>query len=103
MDKLFAVLDGGTQNVKAFLIDANGFVRAEKIYPAVPYTSSKVDFAEQDAESYLALAKKAMREVVKGAPQDALYEEVYKSVYPSLKNLYHKIDEIVKFKNYQRR
>ncbi len=34
---------------------------------------------------------------------DALYEEVYKSVYPSLKNLYHKIDEIIKFKNYQRR
>ena len=73
MDKLFAVLDGGTQNVKAFLIDANGFVRAKKIYPAVPYTSSEVDFAEQDAESYLALAKKAMREVVKGVPQDALY------------------------------
>ena len=51
MDKLFAVLDGGTQNVKAFLIDANGFVRSKKIYPAVPYISSEVDFAEQDAES----------------------------------------------------
>jgi sugar (pentulose or hexulose) kinase len=72
MEKLFAVIDAGTQNVKAFVINEKGAVLTKAIFPTVPYFSSEVDFAEQDALSYLTLVKKAMKAAVKDIPKDKI-------------------------------
>ncbi|MBE0480459.1 MAG: FGGY-family carbohydrate kinase [Dehalococcoidia bacterium] len=72
--KHFIVIDGGTQNIKAFIIDENGnFIHGESV-PANHYTAPQPGFAELDAEEYL----KRTMEVVAGlmrtssVPKDSL-------------------------------
>ncbi len=65
--KHFIVIDGGTQNVKAFVFDLNGNVISKSVFPVAPYFSVAPYFAEQDAEKYLAIVKKTVREAVKNS------------------------------------
>lgn len=51
--KHFIVLDGGMQNIKAFVFNEYGEIVSSFIEPVVPYFSKKPEFAEQDAEKYV--------------------------------------------------
>ena len=62
--KYFIVIDGGTQNIKAFVFDEKGNVISKAIHPVTPYFSPHPDFAEQDAEQYLAIVKEMTKKAV---------------------------------------
>ena len=51
--KHFIVIDGGTQNIKAFIFDEKGNEVCGEAHPFSPYFAVQPDFAEQDAEEYL--------------------------------------------------
>ncbi len=72
--KYFIVIDGGTQNIKAFIFDEKGDEVYGEAYPVTPYFSVKPGFAEQDAEKYLEITKKVTRSVVENShvPKDEL-------------------------------
>ena len=63
--KYFIVIDGGTQNIKAFIFDERGNEVAAGIHPVSPYFSTQPDFAEQDAEHYLTITKEVTRNMIK--------------------------------------
>lgn len=62
--KHFIVIDGGTQNIKAFIFNENGVEVLGKVHPVVPYFSTSPDFAEQDMEAYVAILKKITKELI---------------------------------------
>ena len=72
--KHFIVIDGGTQNIKAFIFDEKGNEVHGEAYPVSPYFASQPDFAEQDAEAYLRITQKVTKSVVEnsGVPRDEL-------------------------------
>lgn len=62
--KYFIVIDGGTQNIKAFIIDENGNEVSSQAQPVSPYFSTQPDFAEQDAEEYLRITQSVTKKAV---------------------------------------
>jgi len=72
--KYFIVIDGGTQNIKAFIFDEKGDEVYGEAYPVTPYFSVKPGFAEQDAEKYLEITQKVTRSVVENShvPKDEI-------------------------------
>ena len=72
--KYFIVIDGGTQNIKAFIFDEKGNEVYGEAYPVSPYFTTQPDFAEQDAEAYLRITQKVTKSVVEnsGVPRDEL-------------------------------
>src|SRR4030043_1077691 len=62
--KNFIVIDGGTQNVKAFIFDENGNEVHGESSPVAPYFALQPDFAEQDAAAYLQIAQKVTTRAV---------------------------------------
>ena len=70
--KYFIVIDGGTQNIKAFIFDERGNEVCGEAYPVNPYFATQPDFAEQDAEEYLRITKKVTKSVVENShvPRD---------------------------------
>ncbi|MEA1872597.1 MAG: FGGY family carbohydrate kinase, partial [Chloroflexota bacterium] len=65
--KHFIVIDGGTQNIKAFIFDQNGNEVHGESSPVAPYFTVQPDFAEQDAEAYLQIARKITRSMVQNS------------------------------------
>ena len=65
--KHFIVIDGGTQNIKAFVFDEKGNEIHGESSPVTPYVALQPDFAEQDAEAYLGIAQKVTRSVVQNS------------------------------------
>jgi sugar (pentulose or hexulose) kinase len=65
--KHFIVIDGGTQNIKAFIFDENGNEIHGKSSPVAPYFAVQPDFAEQDAEAYLRIVQDVTRSVVQNS------------------------------------
>lgn len=63
--KYFIVIDGGTQNIKAFVFDEKGNEIFKGMHSVTPYFSVQPDFAEQDAEQYLSIVKEVTKKVVK--------------------------------------
>lgn len=72
--KYFIVIDGGTQNIKAFIFDEKGNEVCGESHPVSPYFSTQPDFAEQDAEEYLRITQRVTRNVVRnsGVPKEDL-------------------------------
>jgi len=72
--KYFVVIDGGTQNIKAFIFDEKGNEVYGAGVPVNPYSSPQPNFAEQDAETYLRIAQEVTKSVVEksGVPKDQL-------------------------------
>ncbi len=72
--KYFIVIDGGTQNIKAFIFDEKGNEVYGEACPVTPYFSTQPGFAEQDAEKYLEITEKVTRSVVENShvPKDDL-------------------------------
>jgi sugar (pentulose or hexulose) kinase len=72
--KHFIVIDGGTQNIKAFIFDENGNEVHGESSPVTPYFAPQPDFAEQDGEAYLWIAQEVTRSVVRNSrvPADTL-------------------------------
>src|SRR5512136_2349300 len=72
--KYFVVIDGGTQNIKAFIFDEKGNEVCGAGIPVNPYSAPQPNFAEQDAETYLRIAQEVTRSVVEksGVPKDQL-------------------------------
>ena len=72
--KYFIVIDGGTQNIKAFIFDEKGNEVYGEAYPVTPYFSVQPGFAEQDAEKYLEITQKVTRSVVENShvPKDEI-------------------------------
>jgi sugar (pentulose or hexulose) kinase len=72
--KHFIVIDGGTQNIKAFVFDENGNEVHGESSPVTPYFAVQPDFAEQDAEAYLQITQKVTRSAVQNShvPADTL-------------------------------
>jgi len=72
--KYFIVIDGGTQNIKAFIFDEKGNEVYGEACPVTPYFSTQPGFAEQDAEKYLEITEKVTRSVVENShvPKDEL-------------------------------
>jgi len=70
----FIVIDGGTQNIKAFIFDENGNEVHGESSPVTPYLAVRPDFAEQDAEVYLQITQKVTRSLVQnsGISEDTL-------------------------------
>jgi sugar (pentulose or hexulose) kinase len=62
--KYFVVIDGGTQNIKAFIFDEVGNEVHGESSPVTPYFAVQPDFAEQDAEAYLRIVQKVTRSAV---------------------------------------
>ena len=65
--KHFIVIDGGTQNIKAFIFDENGNEIHGESSPVAPYFALQPDFAEQDAEAYLGITQQVTRSVVQNS------------------------------------
>lgn len=65
--KHFIVLDGGTQNIKAFVFNEYGEIVSSFIEPVVPYFSKKPEFAEQDAEKYVSVMANVTKEALRRA------------------------------------
>jgi sugar (pentulose or hexulose) kinase len=65
--KHFIVIDGGTQNIKAFIFDQNGNEVHGESSPVAPYFALQPDFAEQDAEAYLRITQEVTRSVLKNS------------------------------------
>ncbi len=72
--KYLIVIDGGTQNIKAFIFDERGNEVHGEAYSVNPYFATQPDFAEQDAEEYLRITQKVTRSVVENSrvPRDEL-------------------------------
>lgn len=72
--KYFIVIDGGTQNIKAFIFDEKGNEVYGEACPVTPYFSVQPSFAEQDAEKYLEITKRVTRSVVENShiPKDEI-------------------------------
>ena len=72
--KYFVVIDGGTQNIKAFIFDEKGNEVYGDAYPVTPYFAPQPNFAEQDAEEYLKITQKVTRSAVENSsvPRDEL-------------------------------
>ncbi|MBE0430462.1 MAG: FGGY-family carbohydrate kinase [Dehalococcoidia bacterium] len=72
--KHFVVIDGGTQNIKAFIFDDNGNEVHAESAPVNPYSAVHPDFSEQDAGAYLKITQAVTRSVVQnsGIPEDTL-------------------------------
>ncbi len=72
--KHFIVIDGGTQNIKAFIFSEKGDELYGEAHPVSPYFAVQPDFAEQDAEEYLRITKQVTKSVVEnsGVPRDDL-------------------------------
>ena len=60
----FIVIDGGTQNIKAFIFDEKGNEVYGEARPVTPYFVTQPDFAEQDAEEYLRITQSVTKSVV---------------------------------------
>jgi sugar (pentulose or hexulose) kinase len=65
--KHFVVIDGGTQNIKAFIFDEKGNELYGQAHPVSPYFAIQPDFAEQDAEEYLKITKQVTKSVVENS------------------------------------
>jgi sugar (pentulose or hexulose) kinase len=65
--KHFIVIDGGTQNIKAFIFDEDGNEIHGESSPVTPYFAVQPDFAEQDAEAYLNIAQEVTGSVVQNS------------------------------------
>ncbi len=65
--KHFIVIDGGTQNIKAFIFDENGNEVHGESSPVTPYLAVQPNFAEQDAEAYLQITQKVTRSLVRNS------------------------------------
>src|SRR5512136_3384860 len=63
----FIVIDGGTQNIKAFIFDENGNEVHGESSPVTPYFAVQPDFAEQDAAAYLQIAQEMTRRAVQNS------------------------------------
>jgi sugar (pentulose or hexulose) kinase len=63
----FIVIDGGTQNIKAFIFDENGNEVHGESSPVAPYFALQPDFAEQDAGAYLEIAQQVTRSTVQNS------------------------------------
>ena len=72
--RYFVVIDGGTQNIKAFIFDEKGNELYGEGIPVNPYSAPQPNFAEQDAETYLRIAQEVTKSVVEksGVPGDQL-------------------------------
>jgi sugar (pentulose or hexulose) kinase len=72
--KYFIVIDGGTQNIKAFIFDEKGNEVYGEACPVSPYFATQPDFAEQDAEEYLRITQKVTMSVVENShiPRDEI-------------------------------
>lgn len=72
--KHFIVIDGGTQNIKAFLFDENGNEVHGESSPVNPYFAVQPGFSEQDAGAYLEITQMVTRSVVQNSriPEDTL-------------------------------
>lgn len=72
--KYFVVIDGGTQNIKAFIFDENGNEIHGESSPVTPYFAVQPDFAEQDAEAYLRMTQNVTKRAVtvSGIPLESL-------------------------------
>jgi sugar (pentulose or hexulose) kinase len=72
--KHFIVIDGGTQNIKAFVFDESGNEIHGESSPVTPYFAPQPDFAEQDAEAYLGIVQDVTRRAVhnSGIPTDTV-------------------------------
>jgi sugar (pentulose or hexulose) kinase len=72
--KHFIVIDGGTQNIKAFVFDEKGNEIHGESSPVTPYFAPQPDFAEQDAEAYLGIVQEVTRRTVhnSGIPTDTV-------------------------------
>jgi len=72
--KHFIVIDGGTQNIKAFVFDEKGNEVHGEAHPVNPYFAAQPDFAEQDAEEYLSITREVARKAVAeaGAPREEI-------------------------------
>lgn len=72
--KYFIVIDGGTQNIKAFVFDETGNEIHGESSPVTPYVALQPDFAEQDAEAYMGIVQKVTMSVMQnsGISADAL-------------------------------
>jgi sugar (pentulose or hexulose) kinase len=70
----FIVIDGGTQNIKAFILDEHGNEVHAESSPVNPYFAVQSDFSEQDAAAYLEITQAVTRSVVRnsGIPEDTL-------------------------------
>lgn len=62
--KHFIVIDGGTQNIKAFVFDENGNEICGESMPVAPYFAPQPGFAEQDAVTYLQIVQRATASVI---------------------------------------
>lgn len=67
----FVVIDGGTQNIKAFIFDENGNELHGESSPVTPYLAPQPDFAEQDAQAYLQIVQEVTRRVVQNSQVSA--------------------------------
>ena len=65
--KNLVVIDGGTQNIKAFIFDENGNEVHGESSPVTPYFAPQPDFAEQDAGAYLRIAQEVTRRAVQNS------------------------------------
>jgi len=72
--KHFIVIDGGTQNIKAFVFDEKGNEIHGESSPVTPYVALQPDFAEQDAEAYLGIVQEVTKRTVQnsGVPTDTV-------------------------------
>jgi sugar (pentulose or hexulose) kinase len=65
--KRFIVIDGGTQNIKAFVFDEKGNEIHGESSPVTPYFAPQPDFAEQDAKAYLRIVQEVTKRAVKNS------------------------------------
>lgn len=65
--RYFIVIDGGTQNIKAFVFDEKGNEIYGEARPVCPYYAAQPDFAEQDAEEYLRITREVTKNVVENS------------------------------------
>src|SRR4030042_1524107 len=72
--KHFIVIDGGTQNIKAFIFDENGNEVHGESSPVAPYFALQPKFSEKDAGAYLRIAQEMTRRVVQNSrvPADTI-------------------------------
>lgn len=63
----FVVIDGGTQNIKAFIFDENGNELHGESSPVITYSAPEPDFAEQDAQAYLRTVQEVTRRAVQNS------------------------------------
>lgn len=72
--KNLVVIDGGTQNIKAFIFDEDGNELHGESAPVTPYFALQPDFAEQDAQAYLRTVQDVTRRTVHNSrvPADTL-------------------------------